>query len=161
VQESSREYEIKAAFLFNFGQFVRWPEEAFSDPLAPFVIGVLGDDPFGETLDRMVAGEQVSNHPMVVERYQDPDEVGHCHVLFVSGSETPRLDFIFETLAGRHILTVGEAPGFTEQSGVIRFVIVDNKLRLEINVAAAERAGLRISSQLLRQSDVRREGSRS
>jgi hypothetical protein len=155
----SREYDIKAAFLFNFGQFVSWPADAFPDAGAPFVIGVLGEDPFGVTLDEIVAGEKVSNRPMTIERYHDVTEIRSCQILFISKSETPQLERIFQTLSGRSILTVGEVPGFADHSGIIRFMIVNNKLRLKINVSAARAAQLTISSQLLRQSAVRPEPS--
>ena len=149
-----REYQIKAVFLFNFGQFVTWGPDDFPDATSPFVIGVLGEDPFGATLDAIVEGESVQGRPVQIERYVDVDDVGSCHILFVSGSELPRLDRVFERLRGRGILTVGETEGFAERSGMIRFVVVDNRLRLEINAAAAERAGLAISSRLLSLADV-------
>ena len=149
-----REYQIKAAFLFNFGQFVTWGPDDFPEATSPFVIGVLGEDPFGATLDAIVEGESVQGRPVQIERYVDVDDVGSCHILFVSSSELPRLDRVFERLRGRGILTVGEAEGFAERSGMIRFVVVDNRLRLEINAAAAEAAGLTISSRLLSLADV-------
>ena len=150
----SREYQIKAAFLFHFAQFVSWPPDAFSDERAPFVVGVLGDDPFGETLDRMVAGEKIAQRELKIERYGDPAAIGICQILFVSRSELDRLDSILEALAGRHILTVGEMDGFTDRSGIIRFVVDDDKIQLEINAVAATEAKLTISSKLLRLAQV-------
>ena len=148
------EYQIKAAFLFNFGQFVTWAPDAFPTAAAPFVICVLGDDPFGTTLDEIVEGATLQGRPTRVERYREVEDVGDCQILFVSNSELPRLDRILAALGGRSILTVGEAETFAAHSGIIRFLIVDSRLRLEINAAAAENAGLRISSRLLSLADV-------
>ncbi len=152
--DATREYQIKAAFLLNFATFVSWLPEAFPDSEAPFVIGVLGDDPFGAILDQVVEGERILDREAVVERYADVEEVDGCHILFISSSEGDDLDRIFAVLAGRSILTVGETPGFADQSGVIRFVLVDNRLRFQINPAAAEAAGLTISSKLLQLADI-------
>jgi hypothetical protein len=151
---ASREYQIKAAFLFNFGQFVTWGPGAFPDADAPFVIGVLGDDPFGPTLDALVAGETVQGRRAEIARYRGVEEVGACQVLFISSSEAARLDRVFAALAGRSILLVGEAEGFADRSGMIRFRVVDNRLRLEINTTAAAGEGLKISSRLLSLADV-------
>jgi hypothetical protein len=150
----SREYQIKAAFLFNFGQFVTWGPGAFADADAPFVIGVLGDDPFGPTLDALVAGETVQGRRAEIARYRGVEEVGACQILFISSSEAARLDRVFAALAGRSILLVGEAEGFADRSGMIRFRVVDNRLRLEINTTAAAGEGLTISSRLLSLADV-------
>jgi hypothetical protein len=150
----TREYDLKAAFLFNFSQFVEWPREAFSETNAPFVIGVLGDDPFGKSLDEMVANELARGHHIVVRRYRDMRQTTDCHILYISPSETARLDSIFEFLRGKAILAVGETDRFTARGGTIRFLVEDSKLRLKINVDAAKAAKLIISSKLLRQAEV-------
>lgn len=150
----TREYDLKAAFLFNFGQFVEWPPEAFPESSSPFVMCILGDDPFGKSLDEIVAQEAIRNRRIVVRRHRDVQEISTCHILYVSASETPRLNHILATLGGRHILTVGETDLFTTHNGIIQFLIVENRLRLRINVEAARMAKLSISSQLLRQAEI-------
>jgi hypothetical protein len=150
----TREYDLKAAFLFNFAQFVEWPPEAFPDASSPFVICILGDDPFGKSLDEIVANEAIRNRRVVVRRHRDMQEISTCHILYVGASETPRLSQVLAALAGRHILTVGETDLFTTHNGIIQFLVVENRLRLRINVEAAKMAKLSISSQLLRQAEI-------
>jgi hypothetical protein len=150
----TREYQVKAALLFNLGRFVSWLPEACPDTGAAFVIGVLGEDPFGEALDAVVRGERIQERPAVVERYEDVSEVGRCQILFIGASETERLEEIFAGLAGGNVLTVGEAPTFAERLGVVRLDIVDNRLRLEVNTGAARASNVSISSRLLRLADV-------
>jgi hypothetical protein len=150
----TQEYDLKAVFLFNFAQFVEWPANAFAEAKAPVIIGVLGDDPFGKSLDDVVAGEIVRNRPLTVRRYRSVEEIDRCHILFISPSESNRLDRIMAALAHRSILTVGDTKDFTSQAGVIGFELWQRRLRLRINVAAAKAAGLTISSKLLRQAVV-------
>ena len=148
------EYQLKAVFLFNFTQFVEWPSAAFSSPNSPIVIGVLGADPFGSYLDETVRGETVNGRPLIVQRYTKIEEVDTCHVLFVSRSETARVQHILARLRGRSILSVSDIDGFATQGGVIRFLTVSNKVRLRINLEAARLANLTISSKLLRPADI-------
>jgi len=150
----SREYEIKAIFLYNFAQFVDWPPGAFQDEHAPVVIGVLGEDPFGTSLDQAVRGETVNGRPLVVRRFSRIEDVATCHMLFVSRSETARLDRIMSALRGRNVLTVGDTEEFSLRAGMIRFVMENNKVRLRINVDAARAADLAISSKLLRPAEI-------
>ena len=151
---SSREYQVKAVFLFNFAQFVEWPTNAFPEAQTPFVIGVLGEDPFGAYLDETVRGEKVNNRSLVVERYRRAEEIKTCHVLFISRSEVNRLAEILANLKGRNILTVGDAESFAQRGGMIRFVTEKNKLRLKVNLEAAKAANLTISSKLLRSAEI-------
>jgi hypothetical protein len=148
------EYQLKAVFLFNFAQFVDWPPATFPDPHTPLVIGILGDDRFGSTLDETVRGEQVNDRPLVVQRYRRLDDVGTCQILFVSQSENDRLDQIVSALRGRNILTVSDAPDFALHGGMIQFVTDKNKIRLDINLDAAKAASLTISSKLLRPATI-------
>jgi hypothetical protein len=154
------EYQLKAAFLFNFGQFVSWLPEHFGGPNEPFVIGVLGDDPFGPTLDAVVGGARINERETVVRRYATVDEIENCQILFVSRSETPQLDAILARVAGRGILTVGEGEDFARRAGMIRLMVVDNRLRLEINPDAATASGLEVSSKLLQLADIVSTGDR-
>jgi len=151
---AAREYQIKAVFLFNFAQFVDWPPAAFPDATSPLVIGVLGDDPFKGYLDETVRGETVNNRPIVVQRFRRVEEIAACHVLFVSRSETSRLEQILAGLKDRSILTVGDDEDFARRGGMIRFVTDNNKVRLRINVNAAKAAKLTISSKLLRPAEI-------
>lgn len=156
--EVSKEYQVKAVFLFNFAQFVTWPPAAFAAPDSPFCIGILGDDPFGSFLDETVNGEKVNGHPLVIQRYQDVEKVNNCQILFISPSESQQLGNIFAKLRGRNILTVGDKEGFVRGGGMIRFVMRDNKVHLRINPEAAKAEGLAISSQLLRLAEIVKMG---
>lgn len=155
----TREYDLKAVFLLNFGQFVDWPPADLADDDLPFVIGVLGKDPFGTTLDALVQSEMVRNRRITIRRYGSVDEIERCHILFISQSERERMGRILDALRGRSILTVGDVPEFSNRSGMILFTVVDNRLRLKINVAETEAAHLTISSKLLRQADLVRSGT--
>jgi hypothetical protein len=148
------EYQVKAVFLFNFTQFVEWPADAFAHADTPLVIGVLGDDPFGAYLDETVRGETAHGRPLTVERYRRIQEIGDCHVLFISRSEADRLEQIFARLNGKRILTVGDVEGFTRRGGVIRFATMAGTIRLRINLEAAKAAQLIISSKLLRPAQI-------
>jgi hypothetical protein len=145
----TREYDLKAAFLFNFAHFVDWPPTAFADTNAPITIGVLGEDPFGAVLDQIVEGETVKNRKLVVKRSQRVEDLKSCHVLFVSKSEKAHVTQILEALDDASILTVGEVEGFARLGGVTNFFLQGNKVRFEINAQSAKRKGLHISAQLL------------
>ena len=161
LPSAAQEYDLKAAFLFNFAGFVEWPADAFADAGAPLTIGVLGDDPFGSSLDELVAGETIRNRPLLVRRYRTVEEVEGCQILFVSSSEAERLDQIARVLARRSILTVGESKDFALRAGIIGFELTERRLRLRINLAAASDARLTISSKLLRQAQIiRSNGNR-
>lgn len=148
------EYQVKAVFLFNFAQFVDWPAAAFPDSVTPLVIGILGDDPFGGVLDQTVRDERLGARAFRVRRYQSVDEITTCHILFISRAEGPRSNVILAGLKHRPILTVSEADGFAERGGMIRFVTDRNRIRLQINLEAAEAAHLTISSKLLRVAEI-------
>jgi hypothetical protein len=150
----ARAEDLKAVFLLNFAQFVEWPTNAFPDETAPFVIGVLGENPFGKSLDAIVANESVHNHKIVVGYYHDLRDVTACHILFIASSESTHLDRVFDSVKGRSILTVGETDGFSARDGMIRFSIVQNRLHLGINLEAAQAAQLVISSKLLRLAEI-------
>lgn len=158
TQAAMREYQVKASFLFNFAQFVNWPASAFPLPDTPVIIGVLGEDPFGPVLDNVIRGEQVNGRSLRIQRYRQVEEIGECHVLFISRSEAGRLEQIFTALRGRSILTVGDFENFARRGGMIRFVTGKNKIRMRIGREVAEAAGLTISSQLLRAAEIIRVG---
>ena len=146
------EYQLKAVFLFNFTQFVEWP--ATSAPDAPFVVGVLGEDPFHEALDHTLSGETVNGRPLVLERYARLEDVGDCQILFVSQSQAGQLDTVLSQLRDRPILTVSDLSDFAGHGGAIEFVTVNNRLRLRINAQSAALARLTISSKLLQLADI-------
>jgi hypothetical protein len=147
------EYQLKAAFLFNFAKFVEWPPEAFAEVRSPLVIGILGKNPFGDGLERTIHGKAISSRPLIFKPISDPAEATNCHVLFISTSEKARMPEILQGLRGASVLTVGETDHFTEDGGMIGFVLVTtqegNKIRFRINDEAARNAGLKISSKLL------------
>lgn len=154
LRAQASEYQVKAVFLFNFAQFVDWPSGAFPDSIAPFVIGVLGDDPFGPMLDDAVRGETVRGHPLEVRRFRKIEDVKTCHILFISSSEERHLDAIVASLRNRSILTVSDAQVFPRHGGMVVFVSEKNHVRLRINPAAAAAADLTISSKLLQAADL-------
>lgn len=143
-----REYQIKAAFLYNFARFVEWPEASFAGPKDPIVLGVLGDDPFKQYLDDL-AGKEIAGRPISVQRFNHVREVEHVHILFISASEKNSLKEILTSVGGSSTLTVGDAGLFTESGGVISFVKKRNKVRFRINTEASELSNLKISSKLL------------
>lgn len=151
---TDKEYRVKAVFLYNFAQFVDWPDSAFPGEESPLVVGVLGSDPFHEYLDEVVRGEKAGNRPIEVIRYRRVEDVEDCHVLFVSASESPRLGPILERLKRRNILTVGESEPFSRMGGMVSFVNRRGKIRLKINLDAVQAADLSVSSKLLRLAEI-------
>jgi hypothetical protein len=148
----SSEYLIKAGFIFNFAKFVEWPSSAFAQPDSPIVIGILGSDPFGTIIDRIVQDKKIGTRGFVVKRLKwgtDLKELKECKILFVGASEKAHVDELVQIVRGLPILTVGETLGFAERGGVIRFVLEANRVRFEVNVVAAQQADLTISSRLL------------
>ncbi len=152
--QPAREYQLKAVFLFNFAQFVEWPTTAFPDDESPLIVGVLGEDPFGATLDETVQGELVGHRNLIVRRYRRVEEITDCHILFIGKSESPRLESIVSALRGRDILTVSDADQAAQRGVMIRFVTENKKIRLRINLEVAKLAGLTISSKLLRPAEI-------
>jgi hypothetical protein len=148
------EYQVKAAYLFNFGQFVEWPMQAYDSPSAPFVIGVVGEDPFGDTLDAVVAGESLGGHPLVVRRFRKNEDISACNILFIGRSEAARLDETLKVLKGRSVLTVTDIAGAERRGAIIVLVNDNNRIRMRINVGAAKASNLVISSKLLRPAEV-------
>ena len=143
------EYEVKAAFLYNFAKFVEWPSQAFSDAGSPFTIGVVGDNPFGDDLERTLRDKALNGHPIAAKQVKAPSELRTCHILFISPSEKKRLPDILKLIRDAGVLTVSEMEDFLPAGGMINFLMVDNKVRFEINDEPAKRAGLRLSSKLL------------
>ena len=148
----SSEYLIKAGFIYNFAKLVEWPATAFAQPDSPIVIGILGDDPFGATLDRIVADKKINGRGFAVKRLKwtrDLKDLRDCNILFVSSSEKEHIDSVVDAMKWLPILTIGDAPGFARRGGIMNFTLEDNKIRFEVNVEAAKHADLTISSRLL------------
>lgn len=148
------EYEVKAVFLYNFSQFVEWPEASLAGTTSPFVIGIVGEDPFGPHLDEAVKGETVLGHPLVVQRYASVADVGTAHILFIGNTASGQLADLLVALEGRATLLVTDIDRAAERGAIIQFANEQNRLRLRINVAAAKAAGLTISSKLLRPATI-------
>jgi hypothetical protein len=148
------EHHIKAVYLFNFGQFVEWPGQAFESADAPLVIGVLGDDPVGDTLEAVVRGESLQGRPLEVRRFASPGGIGPCHILFVGRGESSRLDATLAAIRGRSVLSVTDIDGAEHRGAVIVLFNESNRIRMRINVAAAKAANLVISSKLLRPAEI-------
>ena len=151
AQESSvsSEYLIKAGFIYNFANLVQWPANAFTQPDSPIVIGILGEDPFGTVLDRVLAGKKVNGRIFLVKRLKSVPDLKECHIVFVSSSEMAHLAEAIHLVKGMPILTIGEIPGFARRGGIINLFLEDNKVHFEVNVEAAKEADLNISSRLL------------
>lgn len=145
----TQEYDLKAAFLYNFATFTEWPAEAFEKADSPFVIGILGDDPFGRILSDIIKGETVGNHRMVIEHFKRPEDLSRCHILFIGDSEARKVTDVLRRLRGQPVLTVSDIPNFAEAGGAIGFVTTTS-IGLEINPAATQGSNLVISSKLLR-----------
>ncbi len=143
------EYQVKAAFLYNFTKFVEWPADAFQSETAPIMICVFGHDPFSGALDEIVQGKMINHRELLVRRTDKFPDLKACHLVFVSGSESRGLSEILNSVRGSSALVVGESDGFAEHGGGIQFFFVENKLRFAVNVDAIQRARLTLSSKLL------------
>ncbi|MGI6455783.1 MAG: YfiR family protein [bacterium] len=152
VTENVTEYDLKAVFIYNFLQFVEWPSFAFDSAQAPFVIGVYGNNPFGNALENVASGEVVRNRQIRVKYLTQPEQISQCHILYVK-EETDYEKILPET-KGKPILSVGETYRFLSEGGVIQFYIREDKVRGRINLRSARDGQLKIGSQLLRVFDV-------
>jgi hypothetical protein len=142
------EYRLKAAFLCQFFHFVRWPETSPQQHLATSRIGILGEDPFDEVF-KPVEGTLIEGRPLEVRRFHNLKGMEPCHILFISASEDAHLAEVLTALRGSSTLTVSEAAQFTRIGGIVRFYPKGDRIGLEINAGAAERAGLKLSAKLL------------
>jgi hypothetical protein len=149
AQDAATEYQVKAAYLFNFLKFVEWPGDAFADSLAPIVVGVVGDNPFGSSLPEVAVGKTVQGRDLVIRGYHAGENMRGASILFISASEKKRLPQILAALHGSSVLTVADMDGFLVAGGIIQFVLENDRVRFAINVSAATQARLKISSKLL------------
>jgi hypothetical protein len=149
-QQKPNEYQVKAAYLYNFGRFVEWPAKVTTARTGSFDICVLGEDPFGPALDATLAGEMMGNQKVAARRISNPHDSVDCQILFISSSEANRLNKIIDLLDKSSVLTVSDLPQFLQRRGMIQFVVEENRIRFEVNLTATERAGLTLSSELLK-----------
>jgi hypothetical protein len=149
AQSQADEYHVKAAFLFHFVQLVEWPAGAPGGETSPVNLCLLGQGPFHGELEATLAGKSLGARPLRVVHLKPEEDFQACQVLFVSRHDAARLDHLVTALKDAPVLTVGESDGFAEQGGMIGLLLVDNKVRFEINLQAAEQAKLKISSRLL------------
>ena len=143
------DYDVKAAYLYNFGRFVEWPDSVATKSDS-FNVCVLGQDPFGPALDSTLAGETIGGKNVTARRISSPQEAVNCRILFMSSEEGSRLSKIMEALDKGSVLTVSDMPQFSQRGGMIQFVLEGKKVRFEVNLSAVQRAGLTLSSELLK-----------
>lgn len=147
------EYEVKAAFLLNFVRFIDWPDQTRGETDNELILGITGEDPFGNSLD-LIRGKIIKGRKLVVKNAVDSNSLTSCDILFISSSEKDRLASIMTAIKDLPILTVGEVEGFTQAGGIINFVFVKNKIRFEINPDVANQVGIHISAQLLQLAQI-------
>ncbi len=146
---TTSEYQVKAAFLFHFAQFVEWPEETFKDANGPLTYCTIGNDPFHGSLDAALNGKTIGARSFRVLHFKQPQDIQGCQVLFIGAEEKKFLPSILAGVKGKTVLTVGESEHFVQEGGMIGFLLEENKIRFEVNLEAAQKAKLRISSRLL------------
>ena len=159
---ASAEYLIKAGFIYNFAQLVQWPSAAFSQADSPIVIGILGTDPFGTSIDRVVENKKLDGRNLIVKRLRwskDLKDLTECNILFISSSEKEHVADVINMVKWLPILTIGETPGFAARGGIINLTLEDNKVRFEVNIGAAKQANLNISSRLLALAKIVPQGA--
>jgi hypothetical protein len=149
VAQADREVQVKAAFLYKFGDFVDWPGSAFAGPDAVFTIGVVGADTLADELERVTKGRSVQERAVVVRRIRRGEPLGRVHVLFIGQAESARLPELAAATQGQPVLVVTDTDGATTRGSMINFVSVDGKVRFDVALPPAERGNLKISARLL------------
>lgn len=155
------EYQVKAAYIYNFGKFVKWPASSVANQSGSFTICVLGDDPFGSVLQSTLAGESLGEMPVIVRRIPKPQDATGCRILFLNAAEESHLREILAALGQASVLTVSDMPDFSKRGGMIQFVMEGSRVRFEINRTSAESAGLVLPSELLKVAAAVRETRRT
>jgi len=152
---ASREHQIKAAYLYQFGRYVDWPAKSFSSPKAPFVIGVLDQDPLIPDLEQIARIKKIQDRPIKIRRFSSASDIRACNILYLPAALAPEAQADVIRKVGRQgVLLVGDSPGFLDRGGIMQFVVEDNRIRLVISRKAAEHAGLTISAKLLQVARV-------
>ena len=147
--QTTSEYQVKAAYIYNFAKFVEWPAQDFASPTAPIRLCLLNDQSFESDLNQIVKGKKISGRPITVAPVQNGEQSRSCHILFINSSHNSEAQRIIEVLRNTSVLTVGESPGFVEEGGIINFVLQDDHVHFQVNHRAADQGGLHISSRLL------------
>jgi len=147
---SPSEYEIKAAMIYRFAQFLEWPTNLFASSQSPLQVGIAGPDPFGTAIDAVLKDQSVGTHDLLILRYPQPTSATNCHLLFISSGQATETEKLLTLLKAKPVLTIGEDEDFAKKGGHIRLYLQDNKLRFDINLAAMERSGLKMHSQVLK-----------
>lgn len=145
---TAKEHQLKAAYIYNFTKFVEWPAQRSADPNSPLLIGVVGQGALHEEIAAVIKDRKVNGRPLAVRLIETPAAARSVHLLFLGASEDARLPGFLDALAGANVLTVGESDRFARQGGMINFLVEKEKLRFDINMVTAGRAGLNVSAQL-------------
>ncbi len=148
------EYQIKAAFLYNFAKFVEWPAGTFANSTDPIVICIVGQNPFGSALENMVQGKKVGDRTFAVRRFPDTLQASQCQILFIGATEWKRTRALLDAVKSQGVLTVGETDDFTALGGIINFRLDGPRVRIQVDLQMAEHARLRISSKLLSLAEI-------
>jgi hypothetical protein len=148
------EYQVKAAFLYNFAKFVEWPPGTFASSTDPIGICIVGQDPFGSALENTVQGKKVGDRIFAVRRLPDTQQASQCQILFIGAAEWKRTRALLEAVKSPGVLTVGETDDFTVLGGIIGFRLDGPRVRIKVDLQTAERARLRISSKLLSLAEI-------
>ena len=146
---ASREYQVKAAFIYNFTQFIEWPKDAFGGPDAPFVVGVVGDDPFDGALEKIMASKSVGSRPIVTRHFSSAADVGPCQILFVPATMDSSFRALLDKTGSAPVLIVGESEALLPTGGAVRLFLEDGKMRFEINPNVLDAARLKASAKLM------------
>lgn len=146
----SREYQIKAAFLYNYSKFITWPEQAFAHANSPFTLCLFGHDPFGEVLDVTVKNERILGRKVQIKRIQQVQATVDCHILYVDKSAEMELRNIYRLVRQYPILTVSDIPDFVGRGGMVEFINVSNKVRFTIDIEQLRSVGLKADANLLK-----------
>jgi hypothetical protein len=155
LAQVSKEYQLKAVFLWRLAQFTQWPSDAFDGPDKPIVICVLGENPFGEALNAAVVGETAHGRKLIVEQHRIVEQIKICHILYLTGVGPRQAKAIIAVLGGKSILTVRDIDGVASAyDTIVGFLTEQNRIKLRINVKAAAAARLVFDSRLLRAADI-------
>lgn len=145
----SLEYSVKAAYVYKFGGFIAWPNDAFESDSSPATVCVVGEDPFGGILEKVVEGQRINDRPIAIKRLESVGQRSGCQILFVAGFDERKNSEVLAAVRGESVLTITDGARTPEATGIINFVIVDNRVRFEIDDHAASVNGVTISSKLL------------
>lgn len=152
--ENELEYAVKAEFLERFTHFIRWPSTSFTDADHPFVLCVIGKNPFGTYLTELVGRQRIQSRRAMLRSISALGQIDGCHLLFIAHSERRRIASIVRRTSGRPILTVGDTGGFAEAGVLVNLYLHDSNVRFEINILAVKQSGLKFSSKLLKLARV-------